>query len=342
MLRILSSGVRIVGLRVHLLGGGKGEAIHTDFPDTALHGVEVQGSLTGFPQEDPQWALPNFLELGDFAPGNEKNQYRFTLYSPAPARVAQTLAGVRILPERLGTGENTLLLQVSGFASGVSLHGPVVVTTDSGVIRRIYLHGRAVQGASIHKLPDPPPSPPEKAAPQQHRTPPVSAGQIVCRGQRETLPAKRLFLTLSGTADVEIDACVFLLNAEHSTVGRDENMIYFNHPQSRTGDVVVNGADVSIDLEHTDSAWPYLSVCYAILDGRKRFGDLTALRLLLSDNDSKQVLFTFPLTDLGNATALVGVELYRHKGQWKVNFVGGAYASGLARLCQSYGLDVES
>ena len=38
---------------------------------------------------------------------------------------------------------------------------------------------------------------------------------------------------------------------------------------------------------------------------------------------------------------VVALEFYRYKGDWKVQFVGAGYHSGLRTLCESYGVEVE-
>ena len=45
--------------------------------------------------------------------------------------------------------------------------------------------------------------------------------------------------------------------------------------------------------------------------------------------------------DLSVEKTLVAVEVYRYKGQWKLNFVASGYRDGLRRLCESYGVEVQ-
>ena len=49
----------------------------------------------------------------------------------------------------------------------------------------------------------------------------------------------------------------------------------------------------------------------------------------------------FPLAGLTVEKVVVALDIYRRNDAWKVHFVGAGYAAGLARLCGSYGIEVE-
>ena len=52
-------------------------------------------------------------------------------------------------------------------------------------------------------------------------------------------------------------------------------------------------------------------------------------------------MLRFELKDLNDEKTVVATEIYRYKGEWKMNFVGAGYKSGLKTLCESYGVAVE-
>ena len=62
-----------------------------------------------------------------------------------------------------------------------------------------------------------------------------------------------------------------------------------------------------------------------------------AVRLLAGEQERGR----FELAGLNLEKTVVALEFYRFKGDWKVQFVGAGYHSGLRTLCESYGVEVE-
>lgn len=52
-------------------------------------------------------------------------------------------------------------------------------------------------------------------------------------------------------------------------------------------------------------------------------------------------IYYLPLDRISREKTLVGIELYRHRGAWKMKGVGSGYNDGLRRLCESYGIEVQ-
>ena len=47
------------------------------------------------------------------------------------------------------------------------------------------------------------------------------------------------------------------------------------------------------------------------------------------------------MNDLKNETTAVALEIYLYKGEWKISVVGRGFSDGMARLCNSFGIQVE-
>ena len=50
---------------------------------------------------------------------------------------------------------------------------------------------------------------------------------------------------------------------------------------------------------------------------------------------------SFVMSDLKSETTAVALEIYLYKGEWKISVVGSGYNNGMARLCNSFGIQVE-
>ena len=58
---------------------------------------------------------------------------------------------------------------------------------------------------------------------------------------------------------------------------------------------------------------------------------------VFADNIEK---YQFALNNLNMEKTVVGIEIYRHNGLWKIGCVGSGYNEGLKKLCEDYGLEV--
>ena len=86
-----------------------------------------------------------------------------------------------------------------------------------------------------------------------------------------------------------------------------------------------------------------VAICYSIYEDQKKGGQTIAQVQdpLFRVFAGEQEVFRLKLEDLRVEKTLVAAEVYRYKGQWKLNFVGAGYRDGLRRLCESYGIEVE-
>ena len=143
---------------------------------------------------------------------------------------------------------------------------------------------------------------------------------------------------------VEIDSYVFLL-AENGKVRGDSDLIFFGNEAGANGEVRVTSNRgkplVIVELEKVEPQVSKIVVSFSIYGDSpgENFSLVTApaVRLLAGEQERGR----FELAGLNLEKTVVALEFYRYKGDWKVQFVGAGYHSGLRTLCESYGVEVE-
>ncbi|MCI8398816.1 MAG: hypothetical protein HFF90_05395 [Oscillibacter sp.] len=351
VLEILVPGVTVKNLRVEVTEERAPcrTAIRCAAP-VQLEQVEVNGAVEGVPGESPDWDLPPLIALGAFA-ADAVNVFSVPLQAAGPAELTCAIGGLTLLPARLAAGPQTISLRTAELRDHTILYGDILVKT--AVTRRICVTGTARKDAPRRQ--DVPASLPRDSGPDLV-TPPADllapsvldpSVPLMRRGQRTGFPdlgrdTLKIALEYRDTRQpLELDAYVFLLQANQRVRG-DADFLFFNNPQSRDRAVRMSGsALVLADLEKLDPAVERVAVCYSVYgdDPRKNFSQVRD-PLLRVFSGSRELCRMKP-EDLSVEKTLVAVEVYRYKGQWKLNFVASGYRDGLRRLCESYGVEVE-
>lgn len=347
VLDIRAPGVTVRNLRVEVTGprGSTDAAIRTSDPRTALEDVSVCGNVAGLTGET--WRLPAAADLGEFAPDRE-NAFLLELEAPAPAQLLCSLRDVALSPSRLVPGKNRVVIQVGPLRDNTILYGELLVRT--AVTRRIYLTGRARMGAAP-SCGDRPVSTeqagPGAELPPEEVIPPMGeGGAYMTRGQRLTLEGpgtlKAAYSHQYAESGIEVDPYVFLLR-EDGRAASDQDLLFFGHPEDRGVRIapISNAAVVLVDPEKLPRQVGRVAICYSVYgeEARQNFSRVDAPLVRLFQGGGE--LCRFSLSELRGEKTVVALELYRHKGGWKLNFVGAGYRSGLRRLCESYGIQVE-
>lgn len=357
VLVIEAPGVTVRNLRVEVTGplcaGAAGAAIQANRPGTRLEDVEAAGAVLGVSGEAEDWRLPTAIPLGEFAPDHE-NAFAFALEAAGPAELSCRLRDVVVTPQRLVPGKNRVTVQAGPMRDNTILFGELVVHT--AVARRIYLTGKCRQGAPVRRaeslLPveqpfSGPASPPLEAIP-----PAAPDGQVayITRGQRVAAEELRegvikvAYEHQYAGPSIDLDVYVFLLQANGKVRG-DQDLVFFSNQASPDGGVRLASAGgrplVLAELARLDPAVGRVAVCYSIYGDRPRENFSQVAGPLVRVFHGDRELYRFPLEGLTMEKTVVALELYRYKGQWKMNFVGSGYHSGLKALCESYGLEVE-
>ncbi|MGW1765637.1 TerD family protein [Streptomyces sp. NPDC002073] len=158
------------------------------------------------------------------------------------------------------------------------------------------------------------------------------------RGQNHPLPHTRVEIRVSAGTPVLVGAT---LGDERGRLPGPDSVAHPGRPQLPGAEVpaaVAAGQRVTVDLDAVPAAVHRIGVLLALpAGGPARFGAVPAPHLALLGEDGGDIA-GFTLTGLDAESAVVGFELYRRQGAWKVRAVGQGYADGLAGLFADQGL----
>ena len=157
-----------------------------------------------------------------------------------------------------------------------------------------------------------------------------------------------------GGADFDLDASVFLLNAE-GKCSSEKDFIFYNQTEGAGGAVIHTGDNrtgegegddeqVKINLNAVPADIQKISFVITIHEAearRQNFGQVSNAYVRAINEDSNEELIRYDLgEDFSIETALITGELYRHGGEWKFSAIGSGYQGGLARIATDFGLQV--
>ncbi len=356
VLTVSVPNVTIKNLRVEVTGSPADAessiAIQTSDPHTVFENIEVNGYVRGLPHESEAWDLPGIISLGEFA-ANKENTFVLNLYAPAEAKLDSKVKGLWIRPTELTAGQNKLVLTTAALHDKTILYGEIMVRTY--VTRRIYVTGKAIKDVPQHNeaLPVglPVSLPVQMSLPVEVVAPQVSdeAVQVLQKGQR--LPVKELhsnqikiiYEHRTAAHSVEVDGYCFALR-ENGKVSCDEDLIFFGNTESANHSIKLSYLSDSkqlvwIGLDKVDGSVGRIVVCYSVYGDNYNFSMVSAPTIRIFGGDKE--VFRFALETLSREKTVIAVEVYLYKGEWKMNFVGAGYRSGLRHLCKSYGVNVD-
>ena len=157
-----------------------------------------------------------------------------------------------------------------------------------------------------------------------------------------------------GGADFDLDASVFLLNAE-GKCSSEKDFIFYNQTEGAGGAVIHTGDNrtgegegddeqVKINLNAVPADIQKISFVITIHEAearRQNFRQVSNAYVRVINEDSNEELIRYDLgEDFSIETALITGELYRHGGEWKFSAIGSGYQGGLARIATDFGLQV--
>jgi stress response protein SCP2 len=158
------------------------------------------------------------------------------------------------------------------------------------------------------------------------------------RGANAPLPARRVAATVSCAVPVDVSAL---------TVGPDlrarseADLVFYNAPEGRGVRWSQTGGGQRIDLDLDAVPADAQAVLIVVsLTGAVSFGAVPPPQLQLTA-EGGSTLAVFTVLDLGPEKAILGLELYRRGGAWKVRALGQGYAGGLAELLTAHGIEVD-
>lgn len=360
VLQIKASGVTVKNLRVEVTGNpASGEAsiaIKTADPATKLENIEVSGNVVGFAREAEVWNLPSIISLGNFAAG-ASNTFSARIHAAANAELSCDVANLKISPTRLTPGENRILLTTDEVRDNTILFGEIMVKT--GVSRRIYVTGKSLKDAPVHTENIPVINGPTVSLPIQMEAPieliapntdnadvrSLRRGQRISTKELDASLVRVVFDHQGMRQSMDIDSYTFALR-DNGKVGSDDDLYFFGNPEAANHSIRTGGSDTTkpmilVDLNKVDPQISKIAVCFSIYgeDPRHTFSQLNAPAARIFGGDKE--VFRFDLSDLSQEKTVVALEIYRYKGEWKMNFIGAGYKNGLKPLCESYGVNVE-
>ncbi|MFJ7935841.1 TerD family protein [Sporosarcina sp. NPDC096371] len=157
-----------------------------------------------------------------------------------------------------------------------------------------------------------------------------------------------------GSQDFDLDASIFLLDANGKVSG-GQDFVFYNNTTGANGAVIHSGDNLTGDGDGDDEQVKIaikdipaniekVSFAVTIHDAEARnqnFGMVSNAFIRIVNEDSNSELIRYDLgEDFSIETAVVVGELYRHNGEWKFSAVGSGYQGGLAALCNDFGLQV--
>ena len=157
-----------------------------------------------------------------------------------------------------------------------------------------------------------------------------------------------------GGKDFDLDASVFLLNA-NGKVNSDDDFVFYGNLKHKSGSVEHMGdnltgegegddEEIKIDLskvpENVDKI-DFTVTIYEAEERKQNFGQVENAFIRVVNQATNEELIRYDLgEDFSIETAVVIGQLYRNKGEWKFNAIGSGFSGGLASLGKNYGVNV--
>lgn len=159
-----------------------------------------------------------------------------------------------------------------------------------------------------------------------------------------TALAGRIVVSHDLTPGIDINLTAFVVNAD-GKAENDSDVVFYNQPQHPTGIARFVAPKESkgrkqhcIEFDFSRAANDLARIAITLTeDANSHFGNVSGLLAnVTTETDEIQLVPHFFRTEKG----IIVAELYRRQGTVKVRSVWQGYASGLAGLCQEYGIDV--
>ncbi len=364
---VKSIGVTLENLRAELTEASTEDAvIRAEYP-CDVKNIEVLGTVSGFGNEDGFFDVPRTIDLGEFL-FEEENSFRMTLNVPDKTEIFCGVREVVFEPKILSRGKNEVTVKVSGISLQTYLYAEVLF--KSKFTRRAYLLGRPAKTAPqaenklIYEAPPRDFSSDFSSTGANVSSPSASEQKSdiismsdsrdmslekpdMTRGMR--IPLKKylgtefkVFFSCNNIPnDMDIDPYVFLLD-ENGKAPADSFLVFFGNERSDNGECLYFPKDghIEINLAKADSRIKKITLAYSIYAGNssQNFSKVTAPRVSLWTNTER---VSFVMNGLNDVTTVVALEFYVYKGDWKISAVGSGFRDGMARLCESCGIQVE-
>ncbi len=332
---VKASNVKIKNLRVESTTQARNfVAIDVLGKNVFFEDVEVYGNIRG--QGFGSWTIPRVIELGEFA-ANEYNEFSARLEVGESCRLINSVHGLKIDAQNFLSGDFELRMRVDSMKDGAILYGSFLLETFDKVSRRIYVSGRARQGAPIRRLPP---------VPSTVDLLPQAKKSSACRGQRLPVPNADTFLVVfkakSIPLGVNVDPYVFCLGVDNKVRNNTDLVSFENFAHETFGVYLDARKDYAVVVcpRKLPSDIQAVVVCFAICDVANRsdnnFSKVTAPRVEVWTDDG-----LYREYGLGSASGklAVALDIHKSKGRWYLRAPVGELPGDLGKLCELYGLE---
>lgn len=354
VLEINCNGVSIDNLRIEITEGTANDVAVSAGIATVAKNVEVLGRVTGFGAEDGYFDVPRTIELGEFQSDCE-NSFLLEVNVPGKTEISCSMREIFVSPSVLEPGRNELRITVDGGSPGTLLYAELLF--KSMFTRRIYLAGkpRSTAKKAEQKLvysaphreisaPLPVPAATDVISMIQPQDAKLSATELK-RGQRVAAAGYvgsrfSIYFSCEKPNGVDVDPYIFLLDKDGRALG-DTSLIFFGNECSDNGEAMYYPSDghIEIDLAKADFRIEKIVLAYAVYAADK-FNNFSVIKKPFISMRTDSERLSFKMDGLSSEAAIVAVEMYLYKGEWKINAVGAGYNDGMARMCNSFGIDV--
>lgn len=331
--------------------------------DTHLSRVIVRGDMICGNKLTSVSQYPDRIDLG-IIPANSRNSFKFSFTVTEDTVIENPVSGISIAPERLSAGENEITVDVEPLRDEVTIFGSLIFKCGEGVGKEVCISASAskerVECEKAAELHFPKSSESEfdnnknrsvETAPAEVISPHTSHEnfQPLQRGQRIAFGKEVRSVKLQLIADniekrMDVDGYAFLLHENGRTL-KDEDMIFWGNTSSPENSVQIAGegesAHFAVDLEKVPQEIKKIAFCWSIYgdNAEECFIHVKSPKLrIVTDNTDTYI---FPMDGLMREKTIVGAEIYRYSDSWKISCIGSGYHSGLRRLCEDYGVDIE-
>lgn len=333
-------------------------AIRALFPASAEN-VEVLGSVSGFGSEDGFFDVPRTIDIGEFL-AEAENSFTLTVNVPEDTEIVCDIKELEIEPKRLCAGRNDLKITVRGISEKTLLYAEILFKTH--FVRRVYIMGKPKTGvpAAVCKCVYTAlerdfsqrvssfPTMPQKTdvVSMTNNADKTLPALEIQKGQRISISGYlgsdfTIWLSCEKPQGMDIDPYVFLLDENDRAVG-DDYLVFFGNESSPNGETryFPNDGHIEVNLSKVDYRVKKITLAYSVYAGgaQQNFSNVRNARVSLR-TDSERL--SFALNGLSKETTAVALEIYIYKGEWKLSVVGSGYYSGMARLCNCFGIQVE-
>lgn len=355
MLEIGSGGVTIEDLRIEITEGMKNCTAVSASAAAVTKNVEIFGNVSGFGAEDGHFDVPRTIELGEMKSGCE-NTFLLEVNVPAKTKVESKMRDITVYPNKLEPGRNEIRITANISGTGTLLFAELMFR--SGFTRRIYVTGRlsnTAEAASDKPIYTAPHRESASAAIPEPKTDVISiiprqddslAPLELKRGQRVSAAGYvgsgfSVYFTCEKPSGVDVDPYIFLLDKNGKALG-DRSLVFFGNERSENGEAVYFPGDghMEVDLSKADPQIEKIVLAYSVYaaDSHNNFSVVKDPFISLRTGSGERL--SFMMNGLSSEAAVVALELYLYKGEWKISAVGAGYNDGMAKMCNSFGIDV--